>query len=241
MERCKCVRSIVWIIVCVGLTAACGAVALGQQPAPAAGKSTTAAHPAASLDGEWSGTLQVAETQLHLVLHLSKNPQGQWQATVDSLDQAVYGLEASKVRRDEDKLDFEVASVGAHFQGKILPDHRAIRGIWEQGGTGLPLRFEKRAAGAETKLPSKAISKVEGTWQGAIETGNMRMRLQLHLLHDDKGQLIAAMDSLDQSIQGIPASRATEQSGELKLELAAFGAEYTGTLDATKNEIAGQW
>jgi hypothetical protein len=149
-------------------------------------------------------------------------------------------MEASNVKHGEETLAFELASVGAHFQGKILPGNSAIRGIWEQGGTGLPLRFEKRAAGAE-KSSAKPIFTVEGTWQGAIETGNMRMRLQLHINHDDSGKLIASVDSLDQAIQGIPASKVTERAGELKIELSAFGAEYSGTLSATKNEIAGQW
>jgi pimeloyl-ACP methyl ester carboxylesterase len=103
------------------------------------------------------------------------------------------------------------------------------------------LRFEKRAPGATQRPPTAAVSKFEGTWQGAIETGNMRMRLQLHLSHDDKSQLIASLDSLDQAIQGIPASQVTEKAGELKFELSAFGAEYTGTLNAARNHIAGNW
>ena len=228
------------MIACVALLACgFGAAALAQQSASAR-KSAAATHPA-PLEGDWSGVLQVGETQLHLVLHLSKDAHGEWHAAVDSLDQAVYGMEASKVTRSEDTLRFELASVGAQFQGKILPDRKMIRGLWEQGGTGLPLRFEKRAAGAEERLTAGSVSKVEGTWQGAIETGNMRMRLQLHLSHDEKGQLTAAVDSLDQGIQGIPASHVTEQAGQVKFELPAFGAEYNGALNATKNEIAGHW
>jgi hypothetical protein len=222
----------------------CGALLLSgsnfaevQQAAPA-NKASTVAH-SASLNGDWTGTLQVGDVQLHLVLHLSKDSHGEWHATLDSLDQAVYGMEVSKITHTEDTLNFELASVGAQFQGKILTDHKTIRGVWEQGGSGLPLQFEKRPPGAART--SAAISKFEGTWQGAIETGNMRMRLQLHLSHDEQGHLIAALDSLDQSIQGIPASQVTEKSNDLKLEISAFGAEYTGTLDATKNKIAGDW
>jgi len=53
--------------------------------------------------------------------------------------------------------------------------------------------------------------------------------------------LIASVDSLDQGIVGIPASRITEKSGEIKFEMPAFNAEYTGNLNAAKNEITGQW
>jgi pimeloyl-ACP methyl ester carboxylesterase len=211
-----------------------------QQPTTSPGKNIPAVR-AASLEGEWSGTLEVGETQLHLILHLAKNAQGEWRATVDSLDQAVYGMEASKVARGQVTLRFELSSVGAKFQGKISPDHKTIRGVWEQGGTGLPLRFERSTARTDTKNSSSAISKIEGTWQGAIETGNMRMRLQLHISHDQAGGLIASVDSLDQSIQGIPASRVSENGSDIKLELPAFDAEYTGTVNAAKNSIAGTW
>jgi pimeloyl-ACP methyl ester carboxylesterase len=240
MERQSRVNRIGPTIALVGFFVFAATVAGQSKQASTAGRKPPAVRPI-SIEGDWSGTLVVGETQLHLVLHLSKDAQGAWHATIDSLDQAVYGMEASKVTRVEDTVQFEVASVGAQFQGKILPDHQTIRGIWEQGGTGLPLRFEKRAAGADARPPAKAVSKVEGTWQGAIETGNMRMRLQLHLSHSENGQLIAALDSLDQGIQGIPASRVSEKAGEVKFELPAFGAEYSGTLSATKNEITGHW
>jgi len=214
--------------------------ALAQQSSAAAPRNTQPAH-SSSIAGEWAGTLQAGETQLHLVLHLSKDALGAWQAKLDSLDQAVFGMEVSRITQSQGTLSFELDSVGGKYHGTLLPDHKTIRGIWEQGGAALPLKFEKRAPGTEARLAASAVSKAEGTWQGAIETGNMRMRLQLHIAHDEKGQLIASVDSLDQGIVGIPASRITEKSGELKFEMPAFNAEYTGNLNAAKSEITGQW
>src|SRR6185295_19491290 len=152
-----------WI---AGLAVTGGAVAAQK---PATTSNTAAATRALSLEGDWSGTLQIGETELQLVLHLSRDAQGSWHAKLDSLNQAVYGMDASKVAREEDTLRVEIASVGAKFAGKIEPDGRAIRGIWEQGGTGLPLKFEKRSAGAFRGAALNAVSNVEGTWQGAIE------------------------------------------------------------------------
>jgi pimeloyl-ACP methyl ester carboxylesterase len=223
-----------------GVVVMSGAILAQQPPAPGANKATTAARPA-SLEGDWSGKLQVGEAELQLVLHLSRDAKGEWHAKLDSLNQAVFAMDASKVTREEDTLRFEIASVGAKFEGKIQADHRTIRGLWEQSGTGLPLKFEKRAAGTASRGAAAAVSKVEGTWQGAIEVTNMRMRLQMHVSHDDKGELLASVDSLDQGIQGIPASKVTEQNGELSFEIPAFQAEYHGKLSASKNEIAGEW
>jgi uncharacterized protein len=225
--------------VCAVILACAGTDGTAAQQ-PAKGKSPTVVR-APSLEGDWSGTLQVGETQLHLVVHLSRGAGGEWHATLDSLDQAVFGMEASAVTRAEDTVRFELPSVGAKFQGKILPDHQSIRGLWEQGGSGLPLRLERRRPGTDPRASAAAVSSAEGTWQGAIVTGNMRMRLQLHISRGDKGQLIASLDSLDQGIQGIPASGVTERAGQVSFELPAFGAAYIGTLSSTKNEIAGHW
>src|SRR5262249_315360 len=146
------------------------------EPAPSAAR--TAARPA-SLEGEWSGVLAVGDATLHLVLHLSRDTVGDWHAKLDSLDQAVYGIEASRVSRDGGTHSFDLGSVGARFHGKVLPGNLATRGVWEQSGTGLPLKFEKRAKAS--RALQGAASPAEGTWQGAIEVGNMRMRLQLHV------------------------------------------------------------
>ncbi|HKF24888.1 MAG TPA: alpha/beta hydrolase, partial [Candidatus Acidoferrum sp.] len=214
----------------------------GQRPAATEpGKTRAAAHPATSLEGEWAGVLAVGETELQLVLHLSRDAAGTWHGKLDSLNQAVYGMEASKITREEDTLKIEIASVGAKFEGKIQPDRRTIRGVWEQGGAGLPLKLEKRAASVSRAAAANAVSQLEGTWQGAIEVTNMRMRLQMHVSHDEQGKLLASVDSLDQGIYGIPAAEVAETNGQLTFEIPAFQAEYRGTLSASKNELAGEW
>jgi pimeloyl-ACP methyl ester carboxylesterase len=240
-SRINLVKNVVLIFICVAVLLSTSRHAAAQQPpALGANKAPAAARPA-SLEGDWAGTLQVGDTELQLVLHLSRDAQGQWHAKLDSLNQSVFGMEASSVSREEDGLRFEIASVGAKFQGKIQPDHRTIRGVWEQSGSGLPLKFEKRAAGAGSGAATAAVSKTEGTWQGAIEVTNMRMRLQMHVSHDGKGQLLASVDSLDQGIQGIPAAKVTEANGELRFEIPALQAEYHGTLSASRNELSGEW
>jgi len=226
-------------VACMLASLAANCVQTAQQPASPSGPRSAAPAHASSIEGDWGGVLQVGETELHLVLHLSRNAQGEWHARLDSLNQAVYGMEASKVEHEADSLRFEISSVGAKFQGKIQPDRRTIRGLWEQSGTGLPLKFEKRTA--RTSAAATAMSKAEGTWQGAIEVSNMRMRLQLHIAHDEKGQLIASVDSLDQGVQGIPASQVTEKNSQLQFEMPAFQALYHGALNVAKNEIAGEW
>jgi len=191
--------------------------------------------------GEWEGALQVGEAQLKLVLHFSGEKSGELRARLDSPDQAVYGLEASSVVHEQGNLRFEIASVGASFEGKTSADARTISGTWKQGGSVFPLVFHRQSASAGGRRPTNAISPLEGTWQGAFENGNMRFRLQLHVAHDAEKNLSGALDSLDQGANGLPASKVSEKNGAVHFEIALVYGSYDGTLNSGRNAISGKW
>ena len=129
------------------------------------------------LEGTWVGTLQAGDASLHLVLHISRGAGGTLKASLDSLDQGVYGIEASYVRQSPTGFSFDVASVNAFYEGKASSDRHTIEGTWSQGGASLPLVFQRQALSASAKKPSGAVATSEGTWQGALETNGMRFRL----------------------------------------------------------------
>src|SRR5208337_5204738 len=118
----------------------------------------------APLAGNYTGTLQAGEAQLHLVLHLTKSADGAYHASLDSLDQGVYATDASSTRVVAATLKLEVASVGAQFEGKISADHQTIDGAWSQGSATLPLVFHRQRAGAPARKPTDAVFPVEGLW-----------------------------------------------------------------------------
>ena len=124
------------------------------------------------LAGTYAGTLQAGDAQLHLVLHLIQNPDGTLGASLDSLDQAVFAIEASHVAKSESKLNLDVASVGAHFEGKISPDHQTIDGTWTQGNAALPLVFHRRAASSAAQQSQKAQF---SQWKGTGKARSKRM------------------------------------------------------------------
>jgi len=190
--------------------------------------------------GTYAGTLQAGEADLHLLLHLSKNTDGSLRATLDSLEQGVFSIEATSVSFANYTLKLEVTSVGARFAGKVSPDHEIIDGEWWQGSASLPLKFHR-----ETRLvarkPGDAVFPVEGLWQGAIETHGMRLRFQLHVFHDSEDHLIAALDSLDQGVSGLPANHVSLQDPVFHFEIPSVAGVYEGTLNAGKNEITGKW
>jgi pimeloyl-ACP methyl ester carboxylesterase len=195
----------------------------------------------AGIDGDWTGTLDAGETKLHLVLHLSRDTKGAPRATLDSPDQGVYGMEASAVFHQQATVSFEIGSVAASYQGKLSADGKYITGIWQQAGQGLALVFHRTAPGAGSRRPANAIFSVEGTWQGVVEDGQLRHRLQLHIGHDDKGRLTASLDSLDQGVSGLPATNVSEKGSTLHLEIPVASGTYDGTLNAAKNALTGTW
>jgi uncharacterized protein len=221
----------------------CGAL-VAQTPAKPAAQSsaqTSAQTRPVGIEGEWDGVLQVGEAQLKLVLHLSGEKAGELRAKLDSADQAVYGLEATSVVHEQNSLHFEIASVGASFEGKVSADARAINGNWKQGGSTFVLIFHRQSVSAGGRRPANAVSALEGTWQGAFENGNMRFRLQLHVAHDADKSLSGTLDSLDQGANGLPVSKLSEKNGVVHFEIAIVSGSYDGTLNAARNAIAGKW
>ncbi len=194
-------------------------------------------HPAA-LEGTYTGTLQAGEAQLHLVLHLSRNTAGELHATLDSLDQGVFAIEASSVSLIASTLRFEIPSVGARFEGKVSPDHKLIQGQWSQGDASLPLSFRHEPPAHK---PDDARFPVEGLWQSALVTHGLRLRFQLHVFHDSDGELIAALDNLDQNVSGLPAMNVTLEGSTFHFEIPSVNGTFEGTLSANKNSISGAW
>jgi uncharacterized protein len=190
--------------------------------------------------GTYSGTLQAGEAQLHLLLHLSKGTNGSLRATLDSLEQGVFAIEANSASFANFNLKLELTSVGARFEGKVSPDHEIIYGNWSQGNASIPLIF-RRETGAAARKPGDAIFPVEGLWQGAVETHGMRLRFQLHISHDTDGSLIAALDSMDQGVTGLPANHVTLKDPIFHFEIPSVAGVYEGTLNGAKSAITGKW
>jgi len=190
------------------------------------------------LEGTYSGTLQAGEAKLHIVLHLSRNGAGALRATLDSLDQAVFAIEASSVSLNSDTLKFEIRPVGVNFEGKVSADHKTIEGEWIQGSGSLHVIFRRDA---DSPKPDSAKFPVEGLWQAALESHGLRLRFQLHVFHDSSGELIAALDSLDQFVSGLPATKVTQKENAFHFEIPALASTYDGTLETNKNSITGEW
>jgi len=227
-----------FIVALLFLSAAFVSVVNAQAPA---NHKTQPPQNSATLEGNWAGSLEAGEAVLHLVLHVAKSQDGAFKATIDSLDQGVYGIEVTSVTQSDSDVHFSVSSVGAQYEGKFSADHSGIQGTWSQGNVGLPLSFHRQAAGAGAKKPGDAVSSVEGVWQGALEANGLRLRYQLHVTHDDQKHLVAALDSPDLGISGLPAVNVSQKLTVFHFEIPVVQGVYEGNLNAAKSVITGNW
>ena len=198
-------------------------------------------NPPRTLQGNWAGSLQAGDAVLHLVLHVTEAEDGSFKATIDSLDQGVYGIEVTDLTQNGSELRFSVTSVGVLYVGKVSADRSGIQGVWSQGNVGLPLSFHRQAAGAGARKPGDAIAGAEGVWQAALEANGLRLRFQLHVSHDDQKHLVAALDSPDMGISGLPAVKVSQKVNVFHFEIPVVDGVYEGTINPTKSVITGTW
>ena len=218
-----------------------GSFSFPANPQTRANHKPPLSNPPATLEGDWAGSLEAGDALLHLVLHVSKAEDGAFKATIDSLDQGVYGIEVTDLTQRGSELRFTVSSVGVLYQGKISADHSGMQGVWSQGNVGLPLNFHRQVAGAGARKPDDAIFSSEGVWQGALEANGLRLRFQLHVTHDDQKQLVAALDSPDQGISGMPAVKVSQKLTVFHFEIPLVDGVYEGTINPPKSVITGIW
>jgi uncharacterized protein len=100
--------------------------------------------------GSWKGTLKIASNTLTLVFHMEEN-NNQLTATMDSPDQAAFGIQADKVSENEGVLNIEIKAARIVYLGK-LQGKDSISGIFKQGNQELPLVLTRVTGEMQTIL-----------------------------------------------------------------------------------------
>lgn len=107
------------------------------------------------LDGDWDGALNVNGATLRLAFHVKTTDAGGTVATLDSIDQAAFGIPVTKISRDGAEVRFEIALVHGEFKGTLGAAGKTITGQWSQMGNALPLTLTRRAAG----VPQQSLNR----------------------------------------------------------------------------------
>ena len=104
---------------------------------------------AQDITGQWDGVLSVQGMSMKLVFHISKSDDG-YTSTMDSPDQAAYGIRATKTTFESSKLSIEIANIGMLYEGDFKTD--SISGIFKQGGMAFPLTLKRGTEKMKTTL-----------------------------------------------------------------------------------------
>lgn len=107
--------------------------------------------PAKGPEGSWQGTLDAGQ-KLRLALTLSKNSDGTYSGSVDSLDQGTT-IPIDVVTVNGDSVRVELKTVGAVFEGKLNADSSELTGQFSQGGAVLPLTFKRSSSATPAASP----------------------------------------------------------------------------------------
>ncbi|HKE29755.1 MAG TPA: hypothetical protein VKB88_45715 [Bryobacteraceae bacterium] len=194
---------------------------------------------AQDIAGDWQGTLNTGMGELRLVLHITKDADRAFKATLDSVDQGAPGIPIRSITLKDSKLRFDVAAVQGTYEGTMSADGNTIAGTWSQGNP-LSLEFKRATAPIKTTHVPAKPSDIDGAWIGTLDTGEGRLRLVFHIMNTVDG-LVATMDSPDQRAKGIPASLVTRNGMSLRIQAKGIGGVFQGTVSSDLGTIDGKW
>jgi len=106
------------------------------------------------LSCDWQGALKVGSQELRLILLIAKGSNGDWTATMVSIDQSPdrgAGMQANAILLDGSNIKFAIAQIRGNYDGKLSADGATISGTWTQGR---PLPLEFRRATKQTAWPN---------------------------------------------------------------------------------------
>ncbi len=192
----------------------------------------------ADLSGDWQGELDINGTKLPLVIHLVQES-GQQKGTLDSPAQGAMGIPMTALEFSDNKLMFEIAEIGVHYEGSLDESTGSIEGNFIQGGVfKLSLSPVKPEAFSTTN--SSDINDLLGQWGGTIEIPGSPLSYILHVKIDGE-KLVVTADSPDQGATDLVVDTITIESGRVIFTMDALGAEFKGSMSEDKKTIQGDF
>ena len=170
-------------------------------------------------------------------MHISAAKDGTFTATMDSLDQGANGIPINTVTLKDGKLSLTVDAVHGTYDGTVNKDVSEIDGTWSQGQP-FALNLKRTTIKPEVAAKPGTPSDIDGTWQGALDTPQGKLRILFKIVNMETG-LSATIQSPDQSPMWMPATSVTRAGDKLTIEMKAFGASYEGMINAAKDTVDG--
>lgn len=97
----------------------------------------------ASIEGNWLGALEIGGGKLRLVVKVTKNADGSFKATLDSIDQGAKDLPLDSINQQEKNVRFEAKQFALSYEGVMGEKGDEIVGTFKQGNGSTPMTFKR--------------------------------------------------------------------------------------------------
>ena len=195
------------------------------------------AHADDNLTGEWLGELTTPNGELRLLIAVSATQDGDFTATLESLDQAPGQLiPVTAITLSGSEMTFEIAALGANYRGQWNGETRSYDGVFNQG-MALPLSFARPDAAADA---AAMIEGMDGVWHGMLQRDDTLLELELNIETTPAGTQIT-LDSISQAAYGIPVTSLTRDANSVQFRVPAANVVYQGRLNAGGDAMSGAW
>ncbi len=157
-----------------------------------------------NITGKWLGTITFGTTKLRIGFEIAEIKDGEYDASMRSIDQSGVGIPISAVKLNGDIVRLEIDAIRSAYEGKFTADGNTIEGNWLQHGTTTPLvmkRVDKLPEIIRPQTPRKPYPYIEEEVAYENQSANVRIVGSL-TLPKEKGPfpavlLIAGSGALD--------------------------------------------
>ena len=183
--------------------------------------------------GDWLGTLKAPVGDLRLAVHIKKDADGQYQASMDSLDQGAFGIPVDQVSADAGVLVLDISRIGARYEARWDAAAREWRGQFQQRGMTVSLTL------ARGKAVNPVVTGLDGEWEGSLDVGGSKLTAVFRIQTSPEGTR-SSMDVIEQAAEGIPVL-VHRDGNQIRFEVPTIGGKFEGRLESDSQAISGQW
>ena len=96
-------------------------------------------------------------------------------------------------------------------------------------------------AAVQPPADASAAPSLDGTWRGQVSDESGPRGLVLHIKTNAKGGMVASVDAPERRALDLTVLHFHRDGQQVTFVLAATGANYVGTVDASGSTISGVW
>jgi hypothetical protein len=189
-------------------------------------------------EGTWHATLGAGDSQIRMLLKLTRAPDGTATGTVVNVDQGNREVPLTSIQQKDKLLEFDIRSVAVRFHGTLNAAGGAVAGEWSQMSHSAALIFERGGFPPNSPL-TKAF---DGTWQATLDAGGeYKIVLALTLTRAADGTAAGTLKNTSEPGKELPLTAITLKNKSMEFSVQGLSATYSGTLNNAGTEITGTW